>query len=123
MKEISFSEVPENRLFDHLDDLLIAIGDDTLNLATYMRQGVAILRKQAIVSVLMAVLLTVVAVPRFLSGGTLNGDFILGLYSAFILATAVFASSAMTSYASYSKRCADLVNAAQKFKETKVELL
>lgn len=114
--------VPDNILFDHLDDLLIAIGDDALNLATYLQEGIPMLRRLTIVNVLLAVLLTFFALPRFFAGGLQTGDYILvGLYIASILATAVFASSAMTSYASYSKRRACVIEAAQKFKETKVE--
>lgn len=72
MKETSLSGVAENRLFDHPDTLLVAIGDDALNLAIYLQEDVAILRRQTIMSGAMAVLLTAFA-ARFFSGGVQLG--------------------------------------------------
>ena len=100
MREIPEPEDPDDKLFDHLDELLIAVGDDVLALVTGLLEASRTFRSQAILTAILAALLTASLVPIILSVSV--NYFLIVVYVAFLLATAWFAVRTLMLYASYS---------------------
>lgn len=117
MREIPEPEDADDKLFDHLDELLIAIGDGALALVTDLLEASRTFRRQAIITVILAALLTVSLVPTFLwvSVNYLS----IAIYVIFLLVTGWFAVRTLMLYASYSARCTRMVEASEKFREAK----
>jgi hypothetical protein len=117
MREIPEPEDPDDKLFDHLDELLIAIGDDALALVTGLLEATRTFRLQAILTAVLAALLTVSLVPVFLWVSV--NYFSIVVYVLFLLVTAWFAVRTLMLYASYSARCTRMIEASKKFREAK----
>jgi hypothetical protein len=117
MREIPEPEDPDDKLFDHLDKLLIAIGDDALALVTGLLEATRTFRLQAILTAVLAALLTVSLVPIFLWVSV--NYFSILVYVLFLLVTAWFAVRTLMLYASYSARCTRMIEASKKFREAK----
>jgi hypothetical protein len=117
MREIPQPEDPDDKLFEHLDDLLIAIGDDALALVTGLLEAAKTFRRQAILTAILAALLTVSLAPIFLSVSV--NFFTIVFFVVFLLATAWFTVRTLMLYASYSARCTRIVEASKKFREAK----
>jgi hypothetical protein len=117
MREVPEPEDPDDKLFDHLDRLLIAIGDDALALVTGLLEATRTFRLQAILTVVLAALLTVSLLPVFLWGSV--NYFSIAVYVLFLLVTAWFAVRTLMLYASYSARCTRMIEASKKFREAK----
>jgi hypothetical protein len=117
MREIPEPEDPDDKLFDHLDALLITIGDDALAVVTGLLEAARMFRWQVIFTVLLAALLTASLVPVFLSASVSYLSIVA--YVAFLLATAWFAVRTLMLYASYSARCTRTLEASKKFREEK----
>ena len=117
MREVPEPEDPDDKLFDHLDALLIAIGDDALAVVTDLLEAARVFRWHVIFIVFLAVLLTVSLVPVFLSASV--SYLSIAAYFAFLIATALFAVRTLMLYASYSARCTRTLEASKKFREEK----
>jgi hypothetical protein len=116
MREIPEPEDPDDKLFDHLDKLLIAIGDDALAIVTGLLEATRTFRLQAILTAVLAALLTVSLVPIFL---WVSVNYSILVYVLFLLVTAWFAVRTLMLYASYSARCTRMIEASKKFREAK----
>jgi hypothetical protein len=120
MRELPEPVDPDDKLFDHIDKLLIAIGDDALPLVTGLLGAMRTFRLQALITAILAALLTISLVPIFLSG-SLN-YFTIVVYVIFLLVTGWFAVRTLMMYASYSTRCARILEASKNFRGAKAEV-
>jgi hypothetical protein len=119
MKELPLPEDqdPDDKLFNHLDDVLVAIGDDALALVTILLEASRTFKRQALVALVLAILLTISMIPVFL-GASVN-YFSIVAYVVFLVATIWFAVRMLMLYASYSARCTRMLEASKKFREAK----
>ena len=108
---------PDDKLFDHIDELLLSIGDDASGVVTKFQEAANTFRIQAIVTPVLAVLLTIFLIPYLFSAAV--SYLLIAIYVIFLMATGWFTVRTLMLYASYSARCTRMIDAAKKFREAK----
>lgn len=114
----------QDKLFDTLDRLLEAIGDDALSLVMHLNEGIETFRTQA---VLIFGYMLIVTLFWYLVLSVLRPDIVgsppyylmIGIYAALVPLAIWLEAKMILQYRSYRARYARMIEAAKRFQEAK----
>ena len=112
----------EDRLFNNLDRLLLAIGDDALSLVMHLNEGIEAFKVQVVLVFGLVSVVTVFAYTAFSISqpevvGWLPYYLAMGLYAALLLYATWLGARTALLYRSYRARYGKMIQAAKKFQE------